>query len=403
MRTRLFLFDDAVARDWRPFSVTRPAGELLFGTETLRARAERVWGLTCEGHIAGEGLLDFDEPGAPRCVTPDGIGNDGNRLLLSGRFACEVGQVSFQRPSLLTAENAEPVGVWIPEGTELPASVRQGEWPDWPETGLDGTLLRSVWDLMAKNGDRIRADGARFPDGRVPSGVHRVGGGGVSVGEGAVIERGAVLDTRNGPVIVDAGARVQAPCRITGPAYIGRRSTVLGGALENVGIGPACKVRGEVEATVILGFANKAHDGFLGHSVVGRWVNLGAMTSNSDLKNTYGTVRVEVDGTAIDTGLVKAGCLLGDHVRTGIGTLLDTGATVGAGSSLFGGGLMRRDVPPFSWGGGGGLVDHEIDRFLETAARAMARRGVDLSARNRRLHRRAFEDTTRLRSGKGVR
>ena len=400
MPTRLFLFDDPVARDWRPFTLTRPAGELLFGTETLRARAQRVWRLDCEGHLAGNALLDFDEPGAPRCVTAETIGSEGNRLVLSSRFACETGGIAFNGPTLLTA-GAEPVGIWIPDGTRFPTSLPDGEWPDWPETGLDGTLLRSVWDLMQRNGDRLGADGARFPDDAPPPSVHRIGCGGVSVGEGAVIEPGAVLDTRNGPVIVDSGARVQAPCRIVGPAYIGRRSLVLGGFLENVGIGPVCKVRGEVESTVFLGFANKAHDGFLGHSVVGQWVNLGAMTSNSDLKNTYGTVRVEVDGQMIDTGLTKAGCLLGDHVRTGIGTLLDTGTTLGAGSSLFGGGIMPRDVPPFSWGGARGLVEHGIDRFLETAARAMARRGGDLTARTRSLYRRAFADTAPLRSGKG--
>ena len=402
MPTRLFLFDDPVARDWRPFTLTRPAGELLFGTETLRARAERVWGLDCEGHLAGDALLDYDEPGAPQCVTAETIGSKGNRLVLCSRFACETGGIAFNGSTLLTA-GAEPVGLWIPDGTMFPASLPDGEWPDWPETALDGTLLRSVWDLMDRNGDRLRADGERFPDAALPPSVHRIGRGSVSVGEGAVIEPGAVLDTRNGPVIVDAGARVQAPCRIAGPAYIGRRSLVLGGFLENVGIGPVCKVRGEVESTVFLGFANKAHDGFLGHSVVGQWVNLGAMTSNSDLKNTYGTVRVEVEGRMIDTGLTKAGGLLGDHVRTGIGTLLDTGATLGAGSSLFGGGMLPRDVPPFSWGGAGGLVDHEIDRFLETAARAMARRGVDLTARTRRLYRRAFADTAPLRPGKGGR
>lgn len=401
MPTRLFLFDDRVARDWRPFALTRPAGELLFGTETLRARAERVWGLRCEGHLAGSALAGFEEPGAPRCASPEAIGNEGNRLLLSGRFACDTGHVAFDRPTLLTTAEAEPVGVWIPDGMALPAALAEGRWPDCPAIRLQGTLLRSVWDLMEKNGDRLRADGERFPDGGLPPGVHRLGEGGISVGEGAVIEPGAVLDTRDGPVIVDAGARVQAPCRIAGPAYIGRGSTVLGGFLDSVSIGPVCKVRGEVEATVFLGFANKAHDGFLGHSVVGRWVNLGAMTSNSDLKNTYGTVRVEEGGRTIATGLTKAGCLLGDHVRTGIGTLLDTGATVGAGSSLFGGGLMPKDVPPFSWGGAGGLVDHDIDRFLETAARMMARRGAEFTSENRRLYRRAFAHTAPLRSGKG--
>ena len=403
MPTRLFLFDDPVARDWRPFALTRPVGELLFGTETLGARSERVWGLRCEGHLAGDALVGFEESGAPRCVSPAAIGTEGNRLLLSSRFVCDSGHVAFDRPTLLTAAQVEPVGIWTPDGTGFPESLADGQWPDWPATTLAGTLLRSVWDLMEKNGDRLRADGARFPDNGLPPGVHRLGGGSVSVGEGAVIEPGAVLDVRAGPVIVDAGARVQAPCRIAGPAYIGRGSTVLGGFLENVSIGPVCKVRGEVESTVFLGFANKAHDGFLGHSVVGRWVNLGAMTSNSDLKNTYGTVRVEEGGRAIDTGLTKAGCLLGDHVRTGIGTLLDTGAVVGAGSSLFGGGLMPKDVPPFSWGGAGGFEDHDIDRFLETAARMMARRGVELKTGTRRLYRRAFADTASHRSGKGGR
>lgn len=399
MSAHLFLFDDHVARDWRPFTLTRPAGELLFGTETLRAGVERVWGLPCRGHLAGDALLDFDEPGAPGCVTPEAIGSERDRLLLSSRFVCDTGGGAFDGPAVLTASTGEPVGLRVPAGTAFPASVLRGDWPEWPEDRLDGTLLRSVWDLMDRNGDRLRADGARFPDDPLPAGVHRIGEEGVSVGEGAVIEAGTVLDTERGPVIVDAGARVQAPCRIAGPAYIGPGSTVLGGFLENVSIGPSCKVRGEIEATVLLGFANKAHDGFLGHSVIGQWVNLGAMTSNSDLKNTYGTVRVGTDGRTIDTGLTKAGCLLGDHVRTGIGTLIDTGATVGAGSSLFGGGLMPKDVPPFSWGGSGGFVDHRIDRFLETAARVTARRGVDLTEGTRRLYRQAFADTAPLRRG----
>ena len=399
MPTRLFLFDDPLARDWHPFAPTRPAGELLFGTKTLRARAERVWGLRCRGHLAGDALLDFEEPGAPGCVTPDAVGSDGNRLLLSSRFVCDTAGKAFAGPTLLTTAGAEPVGVWIPDGVSLPAWPPDGDWPDWPSAGLDGTLLGSVWDLMARNGDRIRADAARFPEGAPPATAHLFGDGRVCVGEGAVVEPGAVLDTSGGPVIVDAGACVRAPCRLAGPAYIGPGTTVLGGSLENVAVGPGCKVRGEVEASVFLGFANKAHDGFVGHSVVGRWVNLGAMTTNSDLKNNYGPVRSRVAGRVLDTGLTKAGCLLGDHVRTGIGTLLDTGAVVGAGSSLFGGGMMPKCVPPFSWGGREGLVEHDIERFLETATRAMARRGVELTSRTRRLHRRAHADTAPQRVG----
>ena len=399
MAARLFLFDDQVARDWLPFSLTRPAGELLFGTWTLRARAERVWGLTCEGHLAGEALLGFEEPGAAPCVTPEAIGIAGDRLLLSSRFVCDGGG-GFDAPTVLT-DGSEPVGAWIPDGTALPQSLLAGRWPRWPRAALEGMLLQSPWQLMTVNGDRIRADARGLPDDELPRRVHRVGPGRISMGEGAVIEPGVVLDTTNGPVILAAGARVQAPCRVGGPAYVGRGSVVLGGVVENVSIGPVCKVRGEVESTVFMGFANKAHDGFLGHSVVGRWVNLGAMTTNSDLKNTYGPVRARVGGRTIETGLTKAGCLLGDHVRTGIGTLLNTGTVVGAGSSLFGGGLPPRDVPPFSWGGQPGLAEYDIGRFLETAARVMARRSVDLTAGMRRLYQRAFQDTAPLRSGRG--
>lgn len=398
MAARLFLFDDPVARDWLPFSLTRPAGELLFGTLTLRARAERVWGLTCEGHLAGDALLDFEEPGAPPCVTPEAIAAEGDRLLLSSRFACD-GAGAFDAPTVLT-DGSEPVGAWIPDGTALPPSLPPGRWPRWPRASLDGMLLESPWQLMAANGDRIRADATGLHDDEAGRNVNRVGRGRISVGEGAAIEPGVVVDTTGGPVILAAGARVRAPCRISGPAYVGPESVVLGGALENVSIGPVCRVRGEVESTVFQGFANKAHDGFLGHSVVGRWVNLGAMTTNSDLKNTYGSVRSRVGGRTIDTGLTKAGCLLGDHVRTGIGTLLNTGTVVGAGSSLFGGGMPPRDVPPFSWGGQRGLAEYDIDRFLETAARVMARRGVDLTKRMRRLYRLAHAGTALLRSGR---
>ena len=397
MSTRLFLFDDRIARGWLPFALTRPAGEILFGTETLRARAERALRLGCEGHLSGEALLGFDEPGAPPCVTIDMVGNAGDRLFLSSRLVCEAGPAAFDEPTVLVAES-EPAGAWVPEGTTLPPSVLSGRWPAWPRAPLAGIMLGSLWELMAANGDRIRADGNRFPDDDLPPHVHRIGGGRVTVGAGAEVEPGTVFDTTKGPVILAPGARVLAPCRISGPAYAGRGSTVLGGVLENVSVGPACKVRGEVESTVILGFANKAHDGFLGHSVVGRWVNLGAMTSNSDLKNNYGPVRLEVDGLTIETGLTKAGCLLGDHVRTGIGTLVNTGTVVGAGSSLFGGGMPPRHVAPFSWGSRGALTEYDIDRFIETAARVMARRNVELTEGMRRLYRRAFADTAPIRS-----
>ena len=183
---------------------------------------------------------------------------------------------------------------------------------------------------------------------------------------------------------------MRAHTRLEGPAFIGPDTTILGGVLSEVSIGPVCKVRGEVECSLILGYTNKAHDGFLGHAYLGRWVNLGALTTNSDLKNNYGPVRVGGADGPVETGLMKVGCFLGDHVKTGIGTLLNTGTVVGAGSNLFGGEMPPTYVPPFSWGNGTKLTEFRLERFLEVATQAMGRRGMELDAEMEALLRRAW-------------
>src|SRR5690606_14594115 len=155
-------------------------------------------------------------------------------------------------------------------------------------------------------------------------GVHVIGSAPLVVGPDVEIEPGAVIDLRRGPIWLDRGASVLAFTKLAGPAYVGRESTLLGRPLSAVSIGPVCKVPGEVEESIILGYSNKAHDGFIGHAYVGCWVNLGALTTNSDLKNNYGTVRIWTPAGEVDTGEVKLGCLLGDHVKTAIGTLLNT-------------------------------------------------------------------------------
>ena len=144
-----------------------------------------------------------------------------------------------------------------------------------------------------------------------------------------------------------------------------------------------CNLRGEISASILLGWTNKAHDGYLGHSLVGSWVNLGAMTTNSDLKNNYGSVRVATVDGELDTGLLKLGVFLGDHVKTGIGTTLSAGTTVGVGTNLFGGGAPPKLVPPFHWGDGHELIPHRLDAFLQTAQRAMDRRSVSFPIEER--------------------
>ncbi|HET7296332.1 MAG TPA: hypothetical protein VFI66_04275, partial [Gemmatimonadales bacterium] len=206
----------------------------------------------------------------------------------------------------------------------------------------------------------------------------------------AVVEPGVVFDVRNGPVVLESGAEVRAGTRLEGPLWIGANAHVLGGPVRASAVGPRVNVRGEVSTCVFLGYANKAHDGFVGHSVIGRWANLGAGTVTSNLKNTYGQVRLAVAGTALETGLQFLGSLIGDHAKTAIGTLLSTGTVVGTGASVFDAVRAPKYVPPFAWGGSG---DARATRegFLRIAARVLPRRDVALDDATRALLERVYE------------
>lgn len=388
---RLILFDDQVAQRWEPFALTRPAGELLFGALRLRERAERVFGVRCAAHLAGDHLVGFVEDDTPGVRGLDAAPPDGPRLFLSSRAVPAWGAAGAlpnrvdEAATLIMA--GEAVGWLLPAGREAPAPgdlLRPGEARIAARAlELPGRVLRDVWSLMSATPEQVASDvAALFPSPapvELPAGVFLSGGHPLILGENARVEPGVVLDTSDGPIWLDEGARVRAFTRLAGPAYVGRGSTVLGGSLEACSIGPVCRIRGEFAESVALAYVNKAHDGHMGHAYLGAWVNLGAETTNSDLKNNYGTVRLWTPDGEADTGEIKMGCFLGDHVKTGIGLLLNTGTVIGAGSNLYGAAMPPRYVPPFSWGTGDDLVAYRIEKFLEVAERAMARRNVALA------------------------
>ena len=402
----LILFDDERARAWTPFSVTRPAGELLFGCLTLRERAERFWGEACVGHVTDPRLDGFTEPGAARVLDSDSLdsalraGTAAPRILFSSRAIPNFAPAPpADEPAVLTIQG-QIVGWVLPAGTDPPDENDMLNPDDsamgFPQVEIPSQVLANIWDLMAGNGDQVCSDvPVLFPESRftLTEGVHVSGAERVSLGESVHLEAGVHLDATNGPIRLSDGARVSAFTRLAGPAFVGPETHVLGGSLGRVTIGPACRVRGEVSSTVLLGYVNKAHEGFVGHAYIGSWVNLGALTTNSDLKNNYGRVRVHTAEGPVDTGLIKVGCFLGDHVKTGIGTLLPTGCVVGVGSNLFGGLMAPVHVPPFSWGSGDRIEEYEIERFLATAALAMSRRELPLEEGSRTLLQRAWERT----------
>ena len=387
---KLYLFDDRAADSWRPFSLTRPTGEVRFGSQTLRARIEHWATLPATASLTRSWLADFTEHGAPpalpRELSPDGDG----ALLMCSRF---VPHDDTPSPDLAAADGPvlficrdQIAGMLIPEGGEFPDS----EWmldpfePAGAKTiQLQGRMLDSVWHLVAFGPERLTKDVRRAAEGfdaapDLPPGVYLLGDGPVVLGEDVTIEPGVVLDTRRGGVVLGSRSEVRAGARIEGPFAADADCRLLGGAYVCVSAGVRSHLRGELEATTTFGFVNKAHDGFLGHAVVGRWVNLGALTTNSDLKNTYGSVTIGGPDGKQDTGLLKFGCLLGDHVKTAIGTLLTTGTVVGAGASVFGDQAPGQWVAPFAWGATGSAGSYDLEKFLITAERVFRRRDVEV-------------------------
>jgi UDP-N-acetylglucosamine diphosphorylase/glucosamine-1-phosphate N-acetyltransferase len=202
------------------------------------------------------------------------------------------------------------------------------------------------------------------------------------------------LDASGGPIIIATGAQIKFS-QIVGPVFIGAGCVVDGARLRpGTSLGPNCKVGGEVSATIFQSRVNKAHEGFVGHSWAGRWVNFGALATTSNLKNTYGEIRYSYGGsTPIATGAQFLGSIIGDHTKIGIGQLLATGSNIGAGCNIFGGGMAPKYVPSFSWVAGENRETHELEKCLQTVHATLSRRNARLRPASENLLRHVYKTT----------
>lgn len=265
----------------------------------------------------------------------------------------------------------------------------------------NGKVASFLWDLIDWNGDELIADYNRQNDDtsgmemKFP-GVHILAAENVRMASGVEIRPGVVIDAENGPVWIDEDAVIMANAVLEGPIYIGKKSRIKIGAklYENTAVGPVCKIGGEVEGSIIQGYSNKQHDGFLGHAYLGSWVNLGADTNNSDLKNNYGMIRVLLNGKPVNTGKRFLGLMMGDHSKTAINTMFNTGTIVGVNCNIFGAGMLPKFVPSFSWGGAEGMTDFILDKAIHIAKNVMARRNVEFTDRDEQL----FQEVRRYSS-----
>ena len=419
MNDKIILFEDEGYRALLPLALSRPVFELRCGIFTLRERIAAMFGAQpsaiCRSYLANIygagrwplGLLgerapltfvngrSLDIPWLPCLreepidtiyITDGGPGVLNGTLLLGARLSPALtSAVLFY---LLHQEGELALN-------ELRRFARVVE--------VEATLLTFPWDMIVANGQQITDDlpllkaatqwdtslAQSLADAHIvvynPSQVY--------IHPDAKLIGPLVLDARDGPIVIDA-ATIEPFSFIQGPTAIGAGSLIASARLRGeTTIGPICRIGGEVEASIVQGYSNKHHDGFLGHSYLGEWVNIGAMTTNSDLKNTYGSIRVVLDGFGqLDSGQLKLGCFLSDHVKLGIGVHLNGGAVIGTGSNIFGVHFAPKTVPPFTWGGEL-FSEYEIDRMIGVARKVTARRKIVLSSEQEALLRAVFAMT----------
>ena len=380
---RLYLYDDAAARAFEPFALTRPASELRAGAVLIRARWERVAGAKAYAFIGAAHLAGFQEPEAPPAVKEDATIPSGS-VIVNSRFVASLdARIDDTSPGFIADGKICAVRVRKPiDLTGLAdgsADLESLMPPGAIATPIGGRWAREVWDLVGSLKEQLSEDiphlGAELMGSAIDSatviGRHRV-----FLETGANIQPYVILDASEGPILIRRGASVASFTKIFGPTYIGENSQIVGDAIRACSIGDVCKVRGEISSTILLGHSNKGHTGFVGNSYLGRWVNLGAGTITSNLKNTYGPIALWTPTGVRDTGLQFLGALMGDHAKLGIGSLVNTGTVIGAGANVFGANVTPKYIPPFAWGEGEPWDRIEFDKFCEIAERMMERRNV---------------------------
>ena len=391
--TALYIHDDARARNFEPFVLTRPVGELRAGVDLIRARWERAVGAHATATIAAPHLAAFEEAGAPPALTAGHVPEGA--LVASSR--CVIGLDAFLgdvaggrawscdgRIAAVRLATATSVAALSDPATTLERLAGSGV----PPVPIEGRWIDEVWDLTRDLVMQLGEDIpklARFRGASSGAPPHSIviGDDDVFIEAGAVIEPQVCFDTQGGPIYVSRGATVRSFTRVGGPCFIGRESLVMGDRVAASAIGDHCRVHGEVSNSVFLAYTNKAHDGFVGQSYFGRWVNLGAGTTTSNLKNTYGPVSLWTPEGIRNTGLQFLGTFAGDHAKTGIGLRLTTGTVLGAGANVFDR-MPPKYVDPFTWGDGAPYGRYRLDKFLEVAERVMDRRQVVLGEGCRR-------------------
>jgi UDP-N-acetylglucosamine diphosphorylase/glucosamine-1-phosphate N-acetyltransferase len=419
------LFEDFSISTLLPLTHVNPDFDLRSGIFTLRERIERIFVNEPIQLYTRLGLVEVMKERSGLPVNDDISANlfvNGSAVLLPAtveqfREHREDDALFVHDGVLIGATVAgealrEKLLNWLKSGLIREELVRRANWSidlqafDAPVIEVEAGAFRYPWDLLSWNTQLLNNDADFFALGTVAptavlaSSAELVAEHRIYVGPDARVGAGAIIDASDGPVVIDAGAVIMPQALVMGPAYIGRDSRIKAGAkiYEGTTVGPSCKVGGEVEESIFHSFANKQHDGFVGHSYLAPWTNLGADTNTSDLKNNYSNIRVHLEGREYQTGQMFIGTILADHSKCGINTMFNTGTVVSVGCNVYGGDFPPKFFPSFSWGGASGLSEYEFDRFASTAEVVMQRRGKTLTEHEVQILRNVFVQTSGQRS-----
>jgi UDP-N-acetylglucosamine diphosphorylase/glucosamine-1-phosphate N-acetyltransferase len=405
---RVCLFEDRGVADLEPLTLTRPAFDLLCGQTSLATKQYRYFGATLRGALVRPHLADVCRHTPAAAVNDLAWLRAGPVVLVNGRWLPSgpgpIPAPTDAGPHAALVGDEVAYAVLDPDHlADCTANTLDDCLSTWkatlPHRAAGGQLFRYLWEIVDHNGEQVLRD---WLDAGAPA-PYAAGAEVAVVGPReqlavhaeARVDPMVVADTTRGPVVLDRGAVVAAFSRLEGPCYVGPDTQVLGAKVRaGTSLGPCCRIGGEIEASVVLGFTNKYHDGFLGHAYVGEWVNLAAGTHNSDLRNDYGEVAVMVNGRRVPTGRTKVGCFLGDHTKTGLATLLNTGTNAGVFCNLLPGGLLPRYIPSFcAWWNGSLAENGDLHQLLHTAAAVLHRRERALTEAHAVLYRTLYEQT----------
>lgn len=415
MSMTVLFYEDGKYRNFYPLTYLRPVYNLRAGILPLFNRVDRYFKYDHLAFLTRYQLAAFTAEQYREYPVNIIKKGDGEVLFINGRIR-DYGDlpklVREAKLSTIFKNRGETVAILFKQESikKIPAVATVEEYlralkedsDNIPDLETTAVLYSHLWELVNDIEKEITADfeflkpssTASPGNVRIHPGAHIVNDNQVFLSPDVEMLPGAVINATHGPVYIGANVRLETHAAINGPCFVGANTLVLAGKISACSIGHTCRVGGEVEESIFQAYVNKYHAGFIGHSYVGAWVNFGAMTTNSDLKNNYSNIRVTLNGQAVDTSSIKVGSFIGDHTKFGIGTLLNTGINIGVCCNIFGGTLISdKEIPSFRWGNSQGYETYQLDKAVETARRTAGRRNYHLSDREIEILKHLFDDS----------